>query len=173
MINRALGGASQLLAWIGGIALILMMLHITAEVVGRYLFASPLHGTVEIVPTYYMVATVFLPLALIERLNAHIVVELLSKRFSERVQEIQIAMVALLSAAYFGAFTWRTWGDALQKFAVREVSLGNVAVTVWPTRFYVPIGCGMITILLVYKAVRLFRGDNSVLARGAHTEIQE
>jgi TRAP-type C4-dicarboxylate transport system permease small subunit len=173
MINRALGGASQLLAWVGGVALILMMLHITAEVVGRYFFGTPLHGTVEIVPTYYMVAIVFLPLALIERLNAHIVVELLSKRFPERIQEMQIALVALLSAAYFGAFTWQTWGDALQKFAVREVSLGNVAVTVWPTRFYVPIGCGLITILLVYKAIRLLSGDNSVLARGAHTEIQE
>lgn len=173
MIGRALGGISDLLAWIGGAALILMMLHITAEVVGRYFFNSPLHGTVEIVPTYYMVATVFLPLALIEKLNGHIVVELVSKHFPERIQEIQIALVALLSAAYFGAFTWQTWGDAVQKFEVREVSLGNVAVTVWPTRFYVPIGCGMITILLVYKAIRLFRGDNSVLARSSHTEIEE
>ncbi len=173
MARKVLEGAADLLTWIGGVALLLMMLHITADVTARFLFNSPLHGTVEIVPTYYMVAAVFLPLAMIERLNAHIVVELVSQHLPRRAQEIQIALVALVSAAYFGAFTWQTWGDAVQKYEVREMSLGNVAVTVWPTRFYVPIGCGLITVLLVYKAVRLFHGDNSVLNRGAHTELHE
>lgn len=173
MTRRVLEGAADLLTWIGGAALLLMMLHITADVTARFFFNSPLHGTVEIVPTYYMVAAVFLPLAMIERLNAHIVVELVSQHLPKRAQEIQIALVALVSAAYFGAFTWQTWGDALQKFEVREMSLGNVAVTVWPTRFYVPVGCGLITVLLIYKAVCLFRGDNSVLNRGAHTELRE
>ena len=173
MIGKVLDGASNVLAWVGGAALIFMMLHITASVTARYFFGANLHGTIEIVPTYYMVATVFLPLSLIEKLNGHIVVELVSQHFSQRVQHIQIGVVALVSAAYFGAFTLQTWSDALQKFEVREVSLGNVAITVWPTRFYVPIGCGLITIMLVYKAVRLFRGDNSVLARSDHTELQE
>ena len=165
MIRKALSSASTLLVWIAGAALILMMLHIAAEVIARYVFNAPLNGTVEIVSTYYMVAVVFLPLALIEKRNGHIVVELVSQHFPARVQEIQIALVALASALYFGAFAWQTWGDALQKFGVREVTLGNVPVTVWPTRFYLPIGCGLIALVLVHKAVRLFAGDNSVLAR--------
>ena len=173
MIGKTLDGASNFLAWVGGAALVLMMLHITADVTGRYLFNSPLHGTVEIVPTYYMVAAVFLPLGIVEKLNGHIVVELVSQHFPQSVQNIQIGLVGLVSAAYFGAFAYQTWGDALQKLAVREVSLGNVAVTVWPTRFYVPIGCALITLMLVYKTVRLFRGDSSVLAHSAHTDLQE
>lgn len=173
MIGKALAGASTILAWIGGAGLILMMLHIAAEVVARYIFNSPLHGTVEIVSAYYMVAVVFLPLAMIERVNGHIVVELVSQHFPRRVQDILIGIVALVSALYFGAFTWQTWGDALQKLAVREVTLGMVAVTVWPTRFYLPIGCGLITLVLVYKAFRLFAGDRSVLAHHASTELKD
>lgn len=173
MVGKLLAGASNLLAWVAGVALILMMLHITAEVVARYVFNSPLHGTVEIVSAYYMVAVVFLPLAMIEWVNGHIVVELLTQHFPRRVQEVLIGVVALVSALYFGAFTWQTWGDALQKFAVREVTLGTVAVTVWPTRFYLPIGCGLITLVLIYKAFRLFAGDSSVLARHVSTELQD
>src|SRR3546814_5662820 len=148
-----------------------MMLHIAAEVLARYVFNSPLHGTVEIVSTYYMVGVVFLPLAMIERVNGHIVVELVSQHFPRRVQEVLIGVVALVSALYFAAFTWQTWGDALQKFGVREVTLGTVAVTVWPTRFYLPIGCGLIPLVLVYTAFRPFTGDTSVHAPAEKQQI--
>jgi TRAP-type C4-dicarboxylate transport system permease small subunit len=150
-----------------------MMLHITADVLCRYLFSISLHGTIEIVSTYYIVAVVFLPLALVERLNAHIVVELLSQHLPRRASELLIAGVGLISAAYFGAFTWQTWGDAVQKFRVGEVILGTVPVTVWPTRFYLPVGCGLITLVLVYKSWRLLLGDNSVLQQTASAEIHE
>ncbi len=170
MPRTILDRAADLLALIAGAILILMMLHITADVACRYLFAMPFHDTVEIVSTYYIVAIVFLPLALVERLNAHIVVELVTQHLPRRVQEILIACVALASASYFGAFTWRTGQDALQKYAVGEVTLGTTAITVWPTRFYLPIGCGLIALLLIYKAIRLFAGDNRVLAKSDDLE---
>jgi TRAP-type C4-dicarboxylate transport system permease small subunit len=163
MTRKVLEGASGLLAWVAGIALILMMLHIALDVTMRFFFSQPLNATIEIVTTYYMVAVVFLPLALVEGLNAHIVVELLTQHLGKRTQEILIGVVAIASALYFGAFTWQTWDDALQKMAVGEVTLGMMAVTVWPTRFYLPIGCGLITLMLIYKAIRLFLGDASLL----------
>ncbi len=173
MIGKLLGGASTLLAWIGGIMLILMMVHISADVVARYIFNAPLHGTVEIVSGYYMVAVVFLPLAMIERGNGHIVVELVSQRFPRRVQDVLIGIVALVSALYFGAFAWQTWSDALKKFAVGEQALGTVAITIWPTRFYLPIGCGLIVLVLLHKAFRLFTGDNSVLQAREADDLHE
>lgn len=163
MFDRLLARTSDVLGVLAGAALVLMMLHITAEVIARYVFASPLHGTVEIVSTYYMVAVVFLPLALIERVNGHIIVELLSKHFPARAQELLIAVVALVSAAFFLAFAWQTWGDALTKYEIGEQALGTVAVTVWPTRFYIPVGCALLGVVLIRKAILLYKGDNSVL----------
>jgi TRAP-type C4-dicarboxylate transport system permease small subunit len=173
MIGRILGGVSKLFAWIGGGALILMMLHIAADVVARYIFNSPLHGTVEIVSAYYMVAVVFLPLAMIERGNGHIVVELVTQHLPRRVQEVLIGVVAMVSALYFAVFAWQTWGDALKKYAVGETALGTVQVTIWPTRFYLPLGCGLIALVLLHKAFRLFAGDTSVLSRHKATELSE
>jgi TRAP-type C4-dicarboxylate transport system permease small subunit len=139
MVKRVLDGASNLLAFFAGAAVIL------------------------IVSTYYIVAIVFLPFALVERSNGNIVVELLAQHLPRRVSELLIACVALISAVYFTAFAIRTGEDAIQKYNVGEVILGNSQLTVWPTRFYLPIGCGLLVLVLLYKAFRLFKGDNSVL----------
>lgn len=173
MARKLLDGTANMLALIASVALVLMMLHIAVSVVMRWVFNVSLHATIEIVSTYYMVAVVFLPLALVERLNAHINVELLTQHFPHRVQMLLIAVVGLVSASYFGAFAWQTWGDALQKYAVGEVMLGNVPVTVWPTRFYVPVGCAVIVLLLLYKSIRIFAGDESVLERGNAIDMRE
>jgi TRAP-type C4-dicarboxylate transport system permease small subunit len=163
MLKRLLEGASNLAAFVAGAALIVMMLHINLDVALRYIFSAPLPNTIEIVSTYYIVAIVFLPFALVEILNAHIVVELLSQHLPKRAAEILISIAGLASAAYFTAFTLRSWEDAMQKYSVGEMALGNSQITVWPTRFYLPIGCGLLVLVLLYKSWRLIIGDNSVL----------
>ncbi|MGD9806170.1 MAG: TRAP transporter small permease [Hyphomicrobiaceae bacterium] len=163
MFKRLLEGASTLAAFVAGGALVLMMLHINLDVALRYLFSAPLANTIEIVSTYYIVAIVFLPLAMVELLNAHIVVEILSQHLPKRAAEILISIVGLASAVYFTAFTLRSWEDAVQKYSVGEMALGNSQITVWPTRFYLPIGCGLLVLVLLYKSWRLMIGDNTVL----------
>jgi len=163
MFNKILDGASNLLGIVAGCAVILMMLHINLDVAMRYIFSAPFANTIEIVSSYYIVAIVFLPLALVERLNANIVVEILAQHLPKRKAEILIAIVAVVSAIYFGALTWTTGLDAIGKYKVGEIALGNSQITVWPTRFYLPIGCGLLVLILLNKARRLLAGDNAVL----------
>jgi hypothetical protein len=70
-------------------------------------------------------------------------------------------------------FAVRSFEDALQKYNVGEVALGNSQITVWPTRFYLPLGCGLIALVLIHKACRLFAGDNSVLAESEERKLVE
>lgn len=168
MLRKGLFGVSDLLGAVGCLFIILMMLHIVVDV-GLRALHIPLQATIEIVQAWYMIPIAFLPLAYVEKVNGHIVVELLSQHLSIRTQEILIACVSLISAAYFGAFTRVTWHDALNKFKFKEMALGDVAIYVWPTRFFLPIGCGLITLFLIYKAICLFRGDPSLLAKHATT----
>jgi TRAP-type C4-dicarboxylate transport system permease small subunit len=164
MLRKGLFTASNIMATIGAAIVLLMMLHIVVDITLRF-FDVPLKATIEIVQAWYMVPVAFLPLAYVEKINGHISVELLSQHFGPRTQQILIACVSVLSAIYFGAFAWRTWLDALGKFEVREVALGDVAISVWPTRFLLPIGCGLITVFLLFKAVQLLRGDASLLEK--------
>lgn len=165
MIGRVLDRLTNSFTMLGGLALMLMMVQINLDVAGRYLLNHPLPGTIEIISNWYMVAVVFFPLATVEKHNAHISVEIISNYLSPRADRILIGCVSLLSAVYFAAFTWHTWGNAVEKYQVGEYIVGLIVVITWPTHFFVPLGCGMLTLLLVYKAVRLFSGDSSVMER--------
>ncbi len=173
MVKKFLHGTSNLLGLMAGCAVILMMLHINLDVAMRYIFAAPFPNTIEIVSSYYIVAIVFLPLALVERLNANIVVEILAQHLPRRASELLIAVVAIVSAAYFGCLTWATGIDAYQKYQVGEIALGNSQITIWPTRFYLPIGCGLLVLVLLYKAWRLIVGDNSVLEHPSDEQLMD
>ena len=75
----------QLSLWIALIAGFLMMMHVTADVTGRYFFNSPLEGTTEIVSAYYMVVVAYLPWAFLARHDNHIVADMFTRAIPPRV----------------------------------------------------------------------------------------
>ena len=162
MFRKALFGVSDAFAWIGGLLVLIMMVHVVLDVTLRF-FGIPLKATIEIVQAWYMIPLAFLPLAYVEKVDGHIAVELLSQHLGRRAQDVLIALVSLLCAIYFAGFALRTGEDAIGKYKVGELALGDVAIIVWPTRFALPLGCGLIAIFLVYKAICLFRKDRSIL----------
>ncbi|HZD26825.1 MAG TPA: TRAP transporter small permease [Alphaproteobacteria bacterium] len=172
-MQRLLDGLSNLFAAIGAVGLVLMMLHITADVIGKYVFNAPVPVTLEVVSNYYMVAVVFLPLALVERNNGHIFVELVSQHLRPRLQMLLAALTSLVAAAYFGAFTYRTWLDAIAKYRIGEYIQGTVELSNWPSRFMLPLGCGLIVLVLLVKAWRLLRGEAQVLEKPAELIAEE
>src|SRR6266567_2009403 len=103
VISAAVGGLGRLLMVPAGIALILMMLHVNADVVGRLLLNHPIPVTIEVVSYYYMVAVIFLPLAAVERADHHIAVDLLSQHFRGALRRWTLALAAL---AYVFAAHW-------------------------------------------------------------------
>ncbi len=71
-VGKALSGLTKIGSLLGTICIVLMMLHVTADVVGRYLFNAPLTGTIVIVGHYYMIIVVFIALGVAEEKNSHI-----------------------------------------------------------------------------------------------------
>ncbi|WP_196053574.1 TRAP transporter small permease [Paracoccus lichenicola] len=145
---------NRLLLVIGGVSVTLMMLHITADVAGRFLFNAPLAGTITIVSHYYMIFAVFLPIALAEEENAHISVEVFTERFSPAVQHHISGLTLMVSCAMTGVMAMRTWGEAVaQAIGNASVVQGAKAIVVWPTYFALPVGFGLMTIVLAFKIV--------------------
>lgn len=167
MFSRILGRSIDAATWISAIALVLMMTHITADVIAKYVFSSPLPGTIAIVSQYYMVAVVFVPLAFAERRSGHISVEVLTERLPLKVSRPLNAGAALYSAIIFGLLTWRGLGEALRKTDVGSFIIEqDVRIDTWPAYFLLPIGAGLIVAALIYKLVRYLRGgDDSAIER--------
>jgi TRAP-type C4-dicarboxylate transport system permease small subunit len=156
-LDRALDTTSRAISVIAGVALVLMMVHVTLDVLGKYLLLRPMPMTLEMVANYYMVAVVFLPLAAVERHDQHIHVELLAEHLPPRARSLLMSAVCVLSAAFFAVLTWQAWDNAVDKYEIGEFIMGTRPVVIWPTRFLVPLGCGLLVLVLLLKAVRLLR----------------
>ncbi len=157
-LKRALDWIVDAATWFACGLTVLMMLHITADVIGRYVFNSPLVGTIEIVSAYYMAGLAFLPLALITRERGHIIVELFTTWMSRRGRTLLDAIMAIVSLAYVAMFTWQAVVVAIDKTKMGEArEAGTGFIPIWQSRWVVPIGFGLMAVYLLIYIVHDFR----------------
>jgi len=154
-IERLLSWISNALMVVAGIAMMLMMAHIGADIAGKYLFNTPVIATLEVVSWYYMVAVVFLPVAYIQIHGRHLQVELFTRQLSPRKLAFLEGMVAMLGCIYVGILFYLTLEQAIEQTAKGEVQDATYFdLPVWPTRWLLPAGMGTMTLVLVLQAVR-------------------
>ncbi|MES2535678.1 MAG: TRAP transporter small permease [Pseudomonadota bacterium] len=147
---------------LSGLAVALMMLHVIADVIARFVFGFPLPATIAIVSNFYMVLVAFMPLAFAEQKSAHISVEVLTERFPAVVQKHLAGWLLLVSGAVFAVMAARTWEEAMSKFAIKASMVqGTDSIPVWPTYFFLPLGCGLMLLVVAYKFVVYLTGARS------------
>ncbi|MGH1331803.1 MAG: TRAP transporter small permease [Paracoccaceae bacterium] len=158
-LGNMLAAVATAYAVIGAVAIALMMLHITADVIGKFVFNRPLPGTIPIVSQFYMVIATFLPLAMVERANGHISVEIIVTNFPDRLQDFIAMLASALGTIIFGLLTWRALIEAGRKYSVGTFSYENGhKILTWPTYYIVPIGTALLTLVLFYKLACYFTG---------------
>jgi TRAP-type C4-dicarboxylate transport system permease small subunit len=146
--------ASNLLAAAGMVAMALMMLHVSLDVISKYALNQPIVGTLETVTSYYMVALLFLPLAEVTRRSQHIQVEVFTRWLSPRSLALCSALGLALCAAYGGLMAWRGGVEAVHMTAVREVwETALWDMEVWPARWFVPVGCAAMGLVFLAQAL--------------------
>jgi TRAP-type C4-dicarboxylate transport system permease small subunit len=145
----------QLLLWVAIVAGVLMMLHVSADVSARAALNSPLFGTTEVVSGWYMVAICYLPWAWLARNDNHLVAgvfERIGTRWFGYWVEVAVKVLLLV---YVSVFTWHTTLRALQQTAVGEVwQAGGDFIPVWPSRWMLPVGAGLMAVYLVLRILR-------------------
>ncbi len=155
--GKLLGAFASAYAVVGAVAVALMMLHITADVVAKFVFNSPLPGTIAIVSQFYMVFATFLPLAMVERSNSHISVEIIVVNFPRRLQDVLAMLATSLGTIIFGLLTWRALIEAGRKYRVGTFSYEDgYKILTWPTYYIVPAGTALLTLVLFYKVACYF-----------------
>lgn len=153
----------HVLLWLAMAAGVAMMLHVSADVTARTVFNHPLPGTTEIVSAYYMVAACYLPWAWVARTDSHIVVELFTQFAPRRFNAWLDVAVKFFVVAYLILFVWQTWVRAIEQYRLGEVvEAGALYVTVWPSRFLLPLAAALMALDLALRVVadlrRLVRG---------------
>lgn len=154
MMTKAISVASKFLSYIAALCLFLMMAQIVLDVVLKYVFNAPIEGNLEVVSFYYMVAVVFLPLAMVELRHEHINVDLFVQMTPKGVQRYVYAVSSVLTAAFFAVLSYQTFIDAVNSTRAGEVMMGTSLVSIWPSRWALPIGMGLICLATLNHAWR-------------------
>lgn len=146
-------------AIVAGLMICMMMLQVSIDVIGRYGFNAPLPATIVFVSHYYMLFVVFLPLAVPERTDSHISVEIVTEHFPRAVQRHLRSWLYLVGAAIYLAMARASLLEAMAKYgSSARLIESNLAVLIWPGYFILPVGCGLIALVLAYKFVAYLTG---------------
>lgn len=151
-LDRLVHALSRAMMGVAGLALMLMMIQTVVDVIGRNVFSKPIEGSLEVVSVYHMVAVVFLPLALVERRHEHISVDLLVNSLTALLRRAFIVLSYLVCAIFAGVLAFQTAIDAVASFKIGEILMSSVYITVWPAKFLLPIGFGLMFLQFLLHA---------------------
>lgn len=130
-----------------------LMFFATAEIIGRYVFNSPIPGHVEIVELI-MPVIVFLGIAYTERVGGHIRMELFVTRVLKgRAHHLAEAITAALSLLAYVFVLIYSFKATQFSYEVGD----NTAYLYWPTwpsKLAVPIGCLFLCIRFLIEIVQ-------------------
>lgn len=157
-LDRTLSVPSAALAAAGALLLVAMMVVTVADVLYRVLFAGAIANAQLMTSHWFLSGTIFLPLAYVAVLDRHISVEVLSRFFPERVQEVMMGLFALVGAGIFLLLAVNSWELALKKMAIREYLSGVVPFYSWPGRFLMPVGTFFFALVLAARSVGYVAG---------------
>lgn len=149
---------THLLGWVAGLTVVLMMLHVMIDVIGKYVFNAPLPGTAEVVAAYYMIACVFLPLAWVEASGGSIVVEVIYERCSPAVQAVMLKIADVVCIVYYAVLGWFSWDVAMRAWRIDETVDGIWRITTWPAKFLLPFGFALAVVVILLRLVLGTRG---------------
>lgn len=157
-----LGRASLLLSYVGAATLFLMMILVTIDVLGRYLFNCPILGVYE-VTELSMVILVYSFLAHTQSRKAHIVVDELIL-FGHMPERVRFFINILNHSAYLVMmllFAWTGVKRALEFIDVGQTSM-NLKLPYAPFTLFLVLGCLVMGIEYLRDIIRFFIGNGRI-----------
>lgn len=139
------------------LAIVVMMLLISADALGRYLLHSPIAGANEFVTMYLIVAVVYLGLSNTFKHNEHISVTIIFDRFSPKVKKGLLIVNNLIGLALFLHIFYEGWRITYSAFMTNESHIGVVIFPLFAAYMFVPLGCLFMILRFVINIFQLLR----------------
>lgn len=156
LIDRLATLAAKATLWLAALLLLLMAIHITADVAMRNLFGAPIAGTLEFGTYYYMVAASFLALGYAQLHDHNISVDILVYSAPARTRMLVEFVALVISLIYAVAFTYASLVVALEKTRKGEFALIQYFnLEIWPSRWILVISGAIFSLVLLAQILRL------------------
>jgi len=168
-LRRVVHQATQVLAFLAVLCIVVMLVAIVADVTRRTLAGESVAGVVEL-GEVIMVAIVFLGLGFAERRGAHVSMTLVVRKLAPRTAAVVNGLGLLLVVVVVGWMVYVTADRALASFEAREYRFGLVRVPVWPARVAIAVGLVVYFLELVFRLIDDFR---AATGRGPATVVAD
>jgi TRAP-type C4-dicarboxylate transport system permease small subunit len=142
-VDGALGRVVKFSAAISSGIIFIMMFMITADVIMRYFFNSPIQGTFEL-SEFCLVGIVFFSIAYIQSEKGHIKIDIATAWMPKKIQMILDIFSYILGIAFFAIVFWQSGKMAWNAWVIQDHTMGLVEFPLWPAKFLVPYGAGLI-----------------------------
>lgn len=142
-INTVCGLASEGLVF-------LLMLMVTAEIIGRHVFGAPIPGQVEMA-TLSLIVILYLGLSYTQLEGGHIRVDIFVSRLQRRKRELLEGVALFLCLIPSVMMMLATAKQARISVLGQEFVAGVINFPVWPGRCVVTFGFGLLCFTLVVQ----------------------
>lgn len=149
---RFVDRVSSVSATVGAVCIVLMALHVTADVTGRFAFNHPLPATLEFVGFGWIPLIVFLGLAEAQRRNEHLRVTLSVERVPSPQRRVPEAVASLLTSLVLALVIFYATQTGIRAVEIGEAQPAVVHVPIWPFRLVAVLGL----LLLLAQTVASF-----------------
>ena len=166
-IGHVLNVMEWLTTTVAIVAMFFVMTVVCMDVVGRYIFSTPIKWSYDFIGMYLMAAIFFLSLSDTLQNNHHINVDMLFRHVSTRTRHVlECAGNALSCIVFFGIFyegAIRAWSS----FVAKEVTSGTIEWPTWISAAVLTVGVGLILLRMLFRVVTFF----VAAVTGSHTVV--
>lgn len=136
---------------IAQLSLLVMMLSISGDALGRYVFNRPLQGSFEFTSLYLMVILTFLAMPASYSAGAMVRLDVFTAPLSRLPGHLSERINTFAGAAVFGFIAWHSGHEAIAKFISRDTTFGVIQFPLYWSYVWVPLGCGLMAVRLAYE----------------------
>jgi TRAP-type C4-dicarboxylate transport system permease small subunit len=162
-MQRWLDGCEWGLTVVAALATFSMMLLMTVDAAGRYLFNRPILAAYELTTNYLMVAVIFLALPYAYRQGANIRVTFLVDRLGPSPRLVIDHLVQVISILYCAALVFATAQQARHVLST-GTTFATLDLPLWPAHVVVSAGLFLTTLMMLVDLGRVRKGRSSLFA---------
>lgn len=151
---------SSTLAYLGAFSLFVMMCLTAADVLGRYIFNSPITGAFELTE-FLVLILIFSFLANAQARKAHVTVDLILSRFPGSFRFYVELFNHAISLVLMALITWIGIERAFELKEVAEAS-PNLGIPAYPFAFFLVLGCTVMCIEYIRDLISVFNNRKGI-----------
>lgn len=157
MVGRLIWRLEQLTMAVAVGCVVLLMLVVSADAVGRYVFASPLPWAFELISYYLLIVVTYGALSSTFQRGDHIHLDLIKRLFPKRLSAWLEVVYSLLAAVVFSLIAYGAWHELVESYLAKEFLPGYIIWPAWLAYLPIVIGAALLVMRLLHHSWMLAR----------------